>query len=95
MTVTIRQASDEDVGTLASLQRTVRRVFEIDHVAVSSGHRKMGVARALSSHVLEDARSRHVRDVELSSWFFTTEARAAFRAFGFEPTVVRFGRASF
>jgi ribosomal protein S18 acetylase RimI-like enzyme len=121
MTVTIRQASDEDVGTLASLQPTVhdlhvsraperfkpvdqgsvnvfcfgRRVFEMDHVAVASGHRKMGVARALIAQVLEDASSRGVRDVELSGWSFSTEALAAFKALGFEPKVVRFGRASF
>ena len=69
MTVTIRLASDADVGILASLQPAV--------------------------HDLHVSRSRGIRDVELSSWSFNTEAHAAFQALGFEPKVVRFGRASF
>ena len=71
------------------------RVFcEVDEIAVSPTHRRQGVARALLNRVLADARSRGIRDVELTSWAFNTDAHAAFEALGFRPKVVRFGRES-
>jgi len=71
-----------------------RRVFyEIDQIAVSPGHRRMGVARELVARVLADAHSRGIRDVELNSWSFNVDAHEAFRALGFRPQMVRFARA--
>ncbi|HWA76906.1 MAG TPA: GNAT family N-acetyltransferase [Polyangiaceae bacterium] len=73
---------------------TARRFFEIDEIAVSPMYRKQGVARGLVERALSEARARGIRDVELSSWAFNGEAHAAFRALGFEPKVLRFGRES-
>jgi ribosomal protein S18 acetylase RimI-like enzyme len=69
-----------------------RRFSEVDQIAVSAAFRKRGVARALVECVLEDARSRGICDVELSSWAFNLDAHDAFRALGFTEKSVRFGR---
>jgi len=69
-----------------------RRLFEVDEIAVSVAHRRQGVARALIERVLTQARSEGIREVELTSWSFNVEAHAAFRALGFGPRVIRFGR---
>jgi ribosomal protein S18 acetylase RimI-like enzyme len=58
------------------------------------GRAGRGIARALVEHVLEDARSRAIDDVELTAWCFNTEAHEAFQALGFRQKVVRFGRKS-
>jgi ribosomal protein S18 acetylase RimI-like enzyme len=71
-----------------------RRFYEIDEIGVSPEYRKQGVARALVERALSEARARGILEVELSSWAFNAEAHAAFRALGFEPKVVRFGRES-
>jgi ribosomal protein S18 acetylase RimI-like enzyme len=71
-----------------------RRLCEIDQIVVMPERRRSGVARALIDCVIADARARGIRDIELSSWAFNTEAHAAFRAAGFMPKIVRFGRAS-
>jgi ribosomal protein S18 acetylase RimI-like enzyme len=69
-----------------------RRFCEIDQIGVAPEFRRRGVARSLVERVLEDARLREIPDVELTSWYFNTEARDAFRALGFTEKVVRFGR---
>lgn len=69
-----------------------RRFCEVDQIAVSAAFRKRGVARALVERVLEDARSRGIFDVELSSWAFNIDAHDAFRALGFTVKSVRFCR---
>ena len=71
-----------------------RRFCEIDQIAVALPFRRRGIARALVERVLEDARSRGISDVELTSWSFNTDAHHAFHALGFTPKVVRFGRQS-
>src|SRR4029079_663283 len=58
---------------------------EIDQIAVLPSHRRQGIARALVSCALEDARSRGIRELELNSWSFNTEAHAAFQALGLTP----------
>lgn len=67
-----------------------RRFYAIEEIAVSSAHRRRGVARALIEHVLSEARSLGIDGVELSSWSFNATAHAAFEALGFRPVVVRF-----
>jgi ribosomal protein S18 acetylase RimI-like enzyme len=73
---------------------TARRFYEIDEIGVIPEYRQQGVARALVERALGEARARGIVDVELSSWAFNAEAHTAFRALGFEPKVVRFGRES-
>jgi len=72
--------------------RRERRWCEIDQIAVDPAWRRRGVGGALMGAALEAARARGVRDVELSSWAFNTDAHALFRRFGFEPRVVGFER---
>jgi diamine N-acetyltransferase len=69
-----------------------RRFCEIDQIAIAPGFRKKGLARALVERVLVDARSRGIRDVELNSYCFNSEAHAAFVALGFRRQTVRFSR---
>jgi GNAT superfamily N-acetyltransferase len=71
------------------------RSCEIDQVAVLPPYRRMGVARALIACAFAEARSRGIRDLELTSWSFNAEAQEAFRALGFAPKTMRFGRATF
>ena len=73
-----------------------RRVYcEIDQISVSPEFRKRGLAKALVERVLAEARSSGIRDIELNSWSFNTEAHDTFRALGFLPLIVRFSRTSF
>ena len=67
-----------------------RRWLEIDQIGVRPNWRRMGVARGLVDVVLQAAESEGIRDVELSSWVFNSEAQEAFRKLGFTPQVVRF-----
>ena len=69
-----------------------RRWCEIDQIAVSPAWRRRGTARALIETALGEARRRGIRDIELSSWAFNTDAHAAFKRLGFTPKVVRFER---
>jgi ribosomal protein S18 acetylase RimI-like enzyme len=69
-----------------------RRWCEIDQIAVDPAWRRRGIGRALMNAALEAARARNVRDVELFSWAFNTEAHEMFQRFGFEPRVVAFER---
>ena len=72
-----------------------RRVYcEIDQISVSPDYRRKGVARALIERALAEARAIGIRDVELNSWSFNTEAHNAFRALGFRPQIVHFSRTS-
>jgi ribosomal protein S18 acetylase RimI-like enzyme len=73
---------------------SARHFCEIDQIGVAPACRKRGVARALVERVLQDARARGIPEVELTSWSFNTDAQAAFRALGFAPNVVRFGRSA-
>lgn len=66
-----------------------RRALELEELAVSPSHRRLGVARALVERVLTEARAQGL-EVELTSWAFNTDAHAAFRALGFAPMIVRF-----
>lgn len=70
-----------------------RRVYcEIDQISVSPEFRRKGVARALIERVLAEARAVGIRDIELNSWSFNTEAHDTFRALGFHPQIVHFSR---
>ncbi len=64
--------------------------WELDQVGVCASHRRRGVGRALVGRVLEQARLAQVTDVELTSWSFNRDARAAFRRLGFVPQLVRY-----
>ena len=72
--------------------RHARRWCEIDQIAVDPVWRRRGIGTALMTAALEEASARGVRDVELSSWAFNSDAHAMFRRFGFEPRVVTFER---
>jgi GNAT superfamily N-acetyltransferase len=84
--VRVLRERPEDARCLA------RRFYEIEEIAVSHSHRKLGVARALVEHVLREARSVGIHGVELTCWSFNATAHAAFEALGFRPMVVRFRR---
>lgn len=77
-----------------NLLALARSYSELDQIGVLPSFRMKGVARALVEMVLEDARARGIRDVELSSWSFNQDAHKAFAALGFAPKVVRFARPS-
>lgn len=62
-----------------------RRWCEIDQIAVDAAHHRRGVARALLSHAVADARRRSVDHVELNVWAFNHVAQAAFERAGFRP----------
>jgi GNAT superfamily N-acetyltransferase len=68
------------------------RWCEIDQIAVDPAWRRRGIGTALMTAALEEASARGVRDVELSSWAFNSDAHAMFQRFGFEPRVVTFER---
>lgn len=71
----------------------LRRVyFEIDQISVSPDFRKQGVAKTLVEHVVVEARSHGVSDIELNSWSFNTAAHDAFSALEFIPQRVYFKR---
>ena len=74
----------------ASALCLARRSYELEEIGVAPAHRRKGVARALIEHVIRQAASQGVPDVELTSWAFNTDAHAAFRALGFRPLIVRF-----
>jgi len=77
MTVTIRQASDVDVGALASLARSVHALRVARVLAWFDGVDQRTVAGRFRSMLEKaDVRAR-----------FDTEAHAAFRALGFEAKV--------
>ncbi len=67
-----------------------RQTCEIDQIAVLPAYRRMGIARSLIACAFEDARSRGIRELELSSWSFNAEAHAAFQALGFNQKMARF-----
>lgn len=69
-----------------------RRWCEIDQLAVDPRWRRRGAARALVEAALAEARRRAIRDIELSSWAFNTDAHEVFRRLGFRPKLIRFER---
>jgi ribosomal protein S18 acetylase RimI-like enzyme len=69
-----------------------RRWCEIDQIAVVPDQRRRGMARALVQAVLDEARHRGIRDIELSSWSFNVEAHETFRRLGFKAKLIRFER---
>jgi diamine N-acetyltransferase len=69
-----------------------RRWFEVDQIAVRPQDHRMGIARTLMNHVLEAARAEGVRDVELTTWSFNSDAQRAFARLGFTPKQTRLGR---
>ncbi len=63
----------------------VRRICELDQIAVAAAHRRRGVGRALIEHALAEARRRGYPAVELNVWAFNEVARAMFERLGFAP----------
>jgi GNAT superfamily N-acetyltransferase len=72
--------------------RHARRWCEIDQIAVDPAWRRRGIGTALMIAALDEASARGLRDVELSSWAFNSDAHAMFQRFGFEPRLVTFER---
>jgi ribosomal protein S18 acetylase RimI-like enzyme len=72
--------------------RRARRWCEIDQIAVDPAWRRRGIGTALMTAALEEASARGVRDVELSSWAFNSDAHAMFQRVGFEPRLLTFER---
>ena len=71
-----------------------RKWLEIDQIGVRAECRRNGIARRLVERVVQSAREKGIRDVELTSWCFNENAQAAFRRLGFVPKYVRFTRPS-
>jgi len=70
-----------------------RRVyFEVDQISVAPAFRKRGVAKALVERVATEARAMGIKDLELNSWSFNTEAHAVFSTLKFIPQRVYFTR---
>ena len=73
---------------------TVERSWlELDQIAVHSGFRGLGIARALVSTALAQAKAKGIAGVELSSWAFNEAAHRTFAKLGFVPKAVRFEQA--
>ena len=71
-----------------------RCFVEIDQIGVHPGYRHRGIGRSLIEHIIRTAHTEGIRDIELSSWSFNTEAHESFRRLGFKPKLIRFGRES-
>jgi GNAT superfamily N-acetyltransferase len=67
-----------------------REWCEIDQIAVTSAHRRRGIATALIQAIIADARLSGLHDIELNSWAFNQDAHLAFRRLGFQPKAIRF-----
>ncbi|MCS6848812.1 MAG: acetylglutamate kinase [Anaerolineae bacterium] len=70
------------VATAAWTQHTPALV-EMKRVYVQPEHRRKGIARALSQHVIEIARARGFAQVAISTWADATDAIALYRKLGF------------
>lgn len=70
------------VATAAWTQHTPALV-EMKRVYVRPEHRRKGIARALSQHVIEIARARGFAQVAISTWANATDAIALYRKLGF------------
>lgn len=69
-----------------------RRWREVEQLGVHPNHRRRGVARALLEHIVASARADGIPTVELNTWAFNEDARAAFERSGFVARNVRFER---
>lgn len=69
-----------------------RRWSEVDQIAVDPDFRRRGVARALILAAADQARREGLPTLQMTTWWFNTEARAAMAQLGFRPKVVRFER---
>jgi ribosomal protein S18 acetylase RimI-like enzyme len=67
-----------------------RARWEIDQIGVATAHRRLGIARALVSTVVDAALADGTPAVELNCWAFNRDAHAAFQSFGFVPKIIRF-----
>jgi ribosomal protein S18 acetylase RimI-like enzyme len=66
-----------------------RQWCELDEFVVATTQRRRGVARALMERAIEHARELGLEAVELSTWGFNEQARAAFARLGFRQMLVR------
>jgi ribosomal protein S18 acetylase RimI-like enzyme len=71
-----------------------RQWLEIDQIGVRPDQRRKGIGRELVDAAIQAADAGGIRDIELSSWVFNSDAQEAFRKLGFRPSVVRLGRES-
>lgn len=67
---------------------------EVEQLGVHPDHRRRGVARALLDHIAATALADGIPTLELSTWFFNTEAQAAFEHLGFAVKSLRLERPS-
>jgi GNAT superfamily N-acetyltransferase len=67
-----------------------RRWWEVDQLVVRAQWRRRGVARALLRAIAGEARQAGVREIQLSTWCFNSDAGQAWRKLGFEAQTVRF-----
>jgi len=97
--VLIAEEASEPVGYASLLVRErpenalcfARRWLEIDDVCVHPDHRRGGVATSLVERAAALAREEGL-ELELNTWSFNENARAAFVAMGFRPQQVRLER---
>jgi diamine N-acetyltransferase len=66
------------------------RWLELDQIAVESGFRRQGIARALVAAAIADARSQGIHTIEATSWAFNEDMHAVLRALRFTPKTSRF-----
>lgn len=68
--------------------------WEIEQLGVEPQFRRRGVGGALLEHTLAAAEQRGIRDMEVASWAFNTQAHSVLRRMGFVPRMLRFEHAS-
>jgi len=66
------------------------RWLELDQLAVETPFRRQGIARALITAAISDAREHGIRSVEATSWVFNEATHAVLRELGFSSKTVRF-----
>ncbi len=69
-----------------------RRWREIDQLCVDPRYQRRGIARALVEYIAAAARDAGFPAVELGTWTFNTDARAAFERIGFVAKTLRYER---
>lgn len=63
-----------------------RSFYHVQEIAVDKKHRRQGVAKELLEFMIEDAKKRNLRRIELDVWEFNDSAIEFYQTVGFKQT---------
>ena len=63
-----------------------RSFYHVQEIAVDEKHRRQGVAKELLEFMIEDAKKRNLRRIELDVWEFNDSAIEFYQTVGFKQT---------